>query len=171
MIALPFIFIGYVGGTLYHGLRSDELWLLLDCVPIRGLSFAAILYFIFKWKKTWGRRIIFVACIGLAFVGLRYLPIPRQLEHSIGYVISALTILIPILGYLIKTKWRHARPAIIAFVVFGFAVLFRVLDKRLDFDFFWMGTHWLWHLFGGTAVFFILQYIYRDNKAQASDIS
>jgi len=50
-------------------------------------------------------------------------------------------------------------------------VLFRVLDKRLDFDFFWMGTHWLWHLFGGTAVFFILQYIYRDNKAQASDIS
>ena len=171
MIALPFIFIGYVGGTLYHGLRNEEAWLLLDWVPIRGLSFAALLYFIFKWQDTWGKRLIFVLSIGLAFIGLRYLPLPKQLEHSIGYLISALSILIPILGYLIKTKWRYAKSVLTAFVIFGFAVLFRVLDNRLDFEFFWMGTHWLWHIFGGTAVFFILQYIYRDNKAQAADIS
>lgn len=171
MVTLPFIFVGYIGGTLYHGLRNEEAWLLLDWVPIRGLSFAAILFFIFKWKDTWGKRLVFIAAIGLAFIGLRYLPIPTDLEHSIGYLISALTILIPIIGYLIKTKWRHSRPAITAFVIFGVAVLFRVLDKNMDFDIFWMGTHWLWHLFGGTAVFFILLYIFRDNKAQATYIS
>jgi len=171
MVALPFIFIGYVGGTLYHGLRNEEAWLLLDWVPIRGLSFAAVLYFIFKWKKTWGKRLIFIGLIGAAFIGLRYLPLPAQLEHNIGYLISALSILIPIIGYLFKTKGRHLRPVVTAFVIFTLAVLFRFLDKRLDFEFFWMGTHWLWHLLGGTAVFFILQYIYRDNKAQAADIS
>ena len=171
MITIPFIFIGYIGGTLYHGLRNSEAWLLIDWVPIRGLSFAAILYFVFKWKDTWRKRLIFITAIGIAFVGLRYLPVNENLEHNLGYLISALTILIPIIGYLAKTKWRNARPAIIAFIIFGVAVAFRVLDTRLDFELFWMGTHWLWHLFGGTAVFFILLYIFRDNKAQAAYIS
>ena len=146
-------------------------FMLIDWVPIRGLSFAAILYFVFKWKDTWRKRLIFITAIGIAFVGLRYLPVNENLEHNLGYLISALTILIPIIGYLAKTKWRNVRPAIIAFIIFGVAVAFRVLDTRLDFEIFWMGTHWLWHLFGGTAVFFILLYIFRDNKAQAAYIS
>jgi len=27
-----------------------------------------------------------------------------------------------------------------------------------------MGTHWLWHTFGGIAVFFLLYYIYKDEQ-------
>ena len=171
MIVLPLIFIGYVGGTLYHGLRSAEAWLLLDWVPIRGLSFLAILYFIFRWKDTWGQRLIFIVAIGLAFIGLRYLPVAPNIEHNMGYLISALSILIPVVGYLKKTNWRFAKWALGGFMVFGLAIGFRFIDQRLDLDFFWMGTHWLWHLFGGTAVFLILKYIFLDNKVQAQEIS
>ncbi|WP_290476254.1 MULTISPECIES: hypothetical protein [unclassified Leeuwenhoekiella] len=171
MITLPLIFVGYVGGTLYHGLRSAEIWLLLDWVPIRGLSFLAVLYFIFKWKDTWSQRILFILAIGAAFIGLRYLPVPENIEHNLGYLINALSILIPVIGYLSKTSWKHAAWAFSGFFIFGCAIGFRFIDQRLDFEVFWMGTHWLWHLLGGLAVFCILNYIFLDNKAQAEGIS
>ena len=171
MITIPLIFVGYVGGTLYHGLRSAELWLLLDWVPIRGLSFLAVLYFIFKWKDTWPQRILFIVAIGAAFIGLRYLPVPENIEHNLGYLINALSILIPVVGYLRKTHWSHAGWAFSGFMIFACAIGFRFIDQRLEFDIFWMGTHWLWHLLGGMAVFCILNYIFMDNKAQAEGIS
>lgn len=171
VVTIPLIFVGYIGGTLYHGLRSAELWLLLDWVPIRGLSFLAVLYFILKWKETWGQRLLFIIGISAAFIGLRYLPVPENIEHNLGYLISALSILIPVLGYLSKTKWRYAGWVFAGFGIFACAIAFRFIDQRLDFEMFWMGTHWLWHLLGGTAVFCILNYILLDNKAQAAEIS
>ena len=170
-ITLPLIFVGYVGGTLYHGLRSAEIWLLLDWVPIRGLSFLAVLYFVFKWKDSWKQRIVFVIAISAAFIGLRYLPVPANIEHNLGYLINALSILIPVTGYLKKTNWRYAGWAFSGFLVFACAIGFRFIDQRMDFEIFWMGTHWLWHLLGGIAVFCILNYIFLDNKAQAEGIS
>ena len=35
----------------------------------------------------------------------------------------------------------------------------------VDTAIFSMGTHWLWHLFGGIAVHFLIAYIYQDQKA------
>lgn len=87
------------------------------------------------------------------FFGLRALPLPLNLRLSFGYLITALAIAIPIVGYLSKTKWHNASDIAYAFSIFGVAVLFRVIDKKMDLAFFWMGTHWLWHLFGGLAVF------------------
>lgn len=168
---LPIIAISYVGGTLYHATRSAEIWLLLDWVPIMFLSLAGVVYFIVKWTETRLQRIVLaIAIIGSFFI-LRNLNIAPQIQLSFGYLLSALAIAIPVVGYLYKTNWYNARYVVYAFSIFGLAVFFRILDKRTDVEIFWMGTHWLWHSFGGLAVFFLIKYIYEDNARDASSIS
>lgn len=168
---LPIIAISYVGGTIYHATRSAEIWLLLDWVPIMLLSLAGVVYFIIKWTETWMQRILLaVAIIGAYFI-LRALPIAPKIQLSFGYLVTALAIGIPVFGYLYKTNWHNARYVFSAFAIFGLAVFFRILDKYADTEIFWMGTHWLWHSFGGLAVFFLIQYIYKDNTRDAASIS
>ncbi len=165
---LPVIALSYVGGTIYHGTRSHQFWLQLDYYPIILLSLLTAFYFIYRWLDRWSLRIgLFLVMLGLYF-GLRALPLPKSLQISLGYLIMAMTILLPVFGYLVKTKWKNYGNIIAAFGVFFLAVFFRFLDKRLDMDFFWMGTHWLWHLMGGVAVFFLMQFIFEDKKVQAA---
>lgn len=168
---LPIIAIAYVGGTLYHATRSAEIWLLMDWVPIMVASLTGVIYFVIKWTDTWPQRLLLVGAIIGTFFGLRALPLPPQVRLSFGYLVTALAIAIPIIGYLHKTKWHNARDVVYAFSIFGIAVLFRFMDKKMDIDFFWMGTHWLWHSFGGLAVFFLIRYIYKDNTREAVGIS
>ncbi|HEA31071.1 MAG TPA: hypothetical protein ENH91_13945 [Leeuwenhoekiella sp.] len=168
---LPIIAIAFIGGTVYHATRSAQIWLLMDWVPIMIASLAAVIYFIIKWTNTWRQRIISACIIIGVFFALRDLPLPSHLRLSFGYLITALAIAVPVVGYLYKTRWHNVRDVIYAFSLFGLAVLFRILDKRMNLDFFWMGTHWLWHSFGGLAVFFIIKYIYKDNNRVANGIS
>ncbi|MGB5941560.1 MAG: hypothetical protein WBG71_01635 [Leeuwenhoekiella sp.] len=163
---LPVLSIGFVGGILYHGTRSAEIWLLMDWVPIRMLSLAAVVYFVLKWKTNWVTRAVLLAIILGANTGLRYIPMSTRWENNLGYTISALSILIPVLGYLFKTRFKNWPLVLSAFAIFALAIFFRVLDKDLESDFFYMGTHWLWHTFGGIAVFFLMKYIFLDNQRQ-----
>lgn len=161
-LVLPIIFISYLGGTLYHATRSHEIWLLLDWVPIMVLCGALAVYFICKLVPNWWKRLCFVVLLfGASFV-LRQLPIGDHLKISLGYIVTALTILIPQLWYMYKTKWANTRPVALAFFFFGLAICFRSID--LQQDFFTMGTHWLWHLFGGFAVHFLIAYVFKDNS-------
>lgn len=169
--ALPVIGLGYVGGTIYHATRSAEIWLLLDWVPITVLSLAGVIYFIFKWMDSWLQRIVLVVAMIGIYLGLRALPFPATMRLTLGYIITAGVIAIPVFGYLYKTNWRNLRYVAAAFGIFGFAVFFRFIDRRFDLDFLWMGAHWLWHLLGGLAVFFLIKYIYRDNSRDAHGIS
>ncbi|WP_241077750.1 hypothetical protein [Flavimarina sp. Hel_I_48] len=168
---IPIIGIAYVGGTVYHATRSAEIWLLMDWVPIMFLSLAGVVYFIIKWTETWSQRILLAAIILGAFFGLRMLPLHVSVKISFGYLVTALAIAIPIIGYLYKTHWYNAKDVIIAFAIFGLAVFFRTIDKHMDIALLWMGTHWLWHSFGGLAVFFLIRYIYKDNTREATGIS
>lgn len=168
---LPIIGIAFVGGTIYHATRSAEIWLLMDWVPIMVASLAGVIYFIIKWTDNWLQRIILAAIIIGAFFSLRALPLPLHLRLSFGYIITALAIATPIVGYLHKTKWHNASDVVYAFSIFALAVLFRFMDKNMDLAFFWMGTHWLWHLFGGIAVFFLIRYIYKDITRVTNGIS
>ena len=157
----PIIFISYIGGTIYHATRSAEVWLLLDWVPIMLLCLALVIYFIFKIVNKWWHRLLFIAVIFTLSFGLRIMEIPQGLRISIGYTITALTIFVPIIWYLIKTKWKNVALIVLAFGIFALAIYFRSID--LTQEFFSMGTHWLWHFFGGIAVHFLIAYIFRDN--------
>jgi len=71
--------------------------------------------------------------------------------------------LLPILLYLVKVNFRNGSWVALSAFTFAFAVSFRISDR---FDFLSMGTHWLWHLAGGTAVFFMFNFVYHDSKSQ-----
>lgn len=168
---LPILAIGFIGGTLFHGTRSHQIWLFMDWVPIMILCMSAVFYFIFKLYKVWWKRILaFTIIFGVSFA-VRTLPIPTIVRISLGYVITAITVLLPILLYLVKTNGRHKEMIMLAFVFFAIAVSFRSADTFWETDFFYMGTHWLWHLFGGISVFFLMLYTYLDNLKQNKVLS
>lgn len=163
---LPVIAISYIGGTVYHATRSHEFWLRLDWMPIMFLCLSLVVYFIFKILPIWWQRLVCLILIFGASYVLRALPIPNALRISLGYVITALTILLPVLWYLFQTKFKNVLWVVLAFVVFACAIYFRSID--LGQTYFPMGTHWLWHFFGGVAVHFLIVYIFKDNLLNLS---
>ncbi len=165
-VVLPVIFLSFIGGTAYHATRNGEIWLLLDWVPIMLLCVALVVYLVFKIVQTsWKRFLLLTLLLGGSFL-LRILPLPEALRISLGYIITALTILIPLLWYLIISQWKNVVLVILAFAVFGLAIFFRSIDLKQEL--FPMGTHWLWHFFGGVAVHLLISYIYRDNLLNLS---
>lgn len=165
-LVLPIIAISYVGGTIYHATRSHEFWLLLDWVPIMLLCLAMVIYFIFKIVAKWWQRVLFIAVLfGTSYV-LRILPMQEVVRISIGYIITALIIMVPLIWYLSKTTFTNMRWVVFAFLIFAIAISFRSID--LTQTIFPMGTHWLWHFFGGVAVHFLITYIFKDNLLNLS---
>ncbi|MEM8998729.1 MAG: hypothetical protein AAGB24_00575 [Bacteroidota bacterium] len=163
---LPIIFVSYVGGSLYHATRSAEIWLLLDWMPIMLLCFALVIYLICKLVKGWWQRTVFIfVLLGTSFL-FRLLPMPQGMQISLGYVITAFTILFPLSWYLIRTEGKNIGLVVTAFLVFGLAIYFRTID--LHQTLLRMGTHWLWHLLGGTSVHFLIAYVFKDNLLHLS---
>jgi hemolysin III len=160
-IALPIIFISWIGGTIFHATRSHPIWLALDWMPIMLVCLLGIFYFISKIYREWWKRILFfIILVGVNF-GFRKLSLPRGFAISVGYAITALSVLTPFFLYAYKTQWKNVRFLLIGMLIFTLAITFRTLDGKVVL--LPMGTHWLWHIFGGIAVFFLLYYIYRDD--------
>jgi hemolysin III len=159
---MPVFFIGYVGGTIYHATRSAEVWLLMDWVPIVVLCGACAIYFTFKATRGWTARIVLLTVILVLNIVPEWISFPVGYRTSIGYIATAIALLLPMVVYAYRTRWRRARFLGLTVLSFLLAVSFRTLDKKLDIEWLWMGTHWLWHLLGGVAVFWLMLYIYKD---------
>lgn len=160
--AIPVIVISLIGGIMFHGTRSDPFWLYLDWVPIMLLSMAFVVYTIFKITPHYLHRALIFSAVLLFSFGLRFLPMPGGLRISLGYLITALTISIPLLVYLARTHWRFAGWVVAAFLTFGLAITFRSIDRTQTV--LPMGTHWLWHILGGVAVHLMLIFVYKDRE-------
>ncbi len=161
---IPILAIGFVGGTIYHATRSHELWLVMDWLPIMILCLAVVVYFIFKLYTTWWQRLLMIILIIGSSFAIRFIPMPVGLRISLGYIITSVTVILPILLYLKKTKWINISSIALAVLCFCIAITFRSVDKIIDFSWLYMGTHWLWHLFGGVSVYFLMNYIYLDGE-------
>ena len=153
VFVLPVLFIGFVGGTMYHGTRSSNIWIFMDWVPIMVLSFAASIFFAIKSRF----KFYFILAMLIIPFTISYLVWQSDLPHIIktimGYPVLAFIILFPIVFYLIKTKWRNVNLIIFALFCFVLAIFFRTIDNS-NWDIFYMGTHWLWHIFGATSSHF-----------------
>lgn len=163
--SLPVLFLGFIGGTVYHASRSHPVWLYLDWVPIVLLCMAASFYFVFKIPKPLLFKIGIIALIVFISIGGRRLPVPPSYKESLGYLATAAALLLPMAWYVISTRGRHAGLIVSALGCFTLAIFFRMLDRFVQSEFLYMGTHWLWHLFGGISVFFLMSYIYIDALA------
>lgn len=166
--AIPILFIGYVGGTLFHGTRSHEIWLLMDWVPIMILCVAASIYYFIRLNA--GKLMITMVSV-LPFItafSLQKAPIDPHLRSLIGYATIAVVILFPFVQYMLRYARKQGRILVAALFFFAVAIFFRTIDLKVDQKVFFMGTHWLWHSFGGIAVHFLIMYIFlTDGKPAA----
>ncbi|GAA4311075.1 hypothetical protein GCM10023115_33410 [Pontixanthobacter gangjinensis] len=166
--SLPVLFLGFVGGTVYHATRSHDVWMYMDWLPIIILCLAVSIYYSIKLKVSRTNRIIMLGVILFLVFGIRMIPWPPSIKTSVGYIGTAIGLLLPILAYFFTTKMHNWGLVLLAFLSFGLAISFRVMDRFIYI--FPMGTHWLWHCFGALSVFFLINYIYNDKLTEAVKI-
>lgn len=155
---LPILFVGFLGGTIFHATRSANIWLVLDFMPIGILSLMAAFYF---WRSVIGSTPLALLAVPLPLIftsGLRaLLPFERHASISVGYIGLALLIVLPAGLDCRKRGYAGAAPLLGAVASFALAITFRFTDKLALLP---MGTHFLWHLFGGLSTYLILLYTY-----------
>jgi hypothetical protein len=157
VLSLPILFVGWCGGTLFHATRADVVWLILDILPIVTLSIAVGLSFWRMVVHSWGKA---VACFfGIAVSG-RFLATLLVADHALRISFWYISMALPIVLPLFVVVQRKARSEKILFIgvlaSFAVAVIFRMWDRTGVEPLLPMGTHFLWHLFGGVAVFLLM---------------
>ena len=162
VFSLPVLLVGYIGGTIFHAARISPIWLALDFLPIFFLSLATSIYF---WRKLNLRWAFIPIIVVLPFVFLsllwRFGIFPESFRINLGYATLAIIIIFPIFYYIFRKNKRFWPLAAAAVLSFAVALFFRYWDLKSSLP---MGTHWLWHIFGGIATYFLIFYIYSLNK-------
>ena len=158
---LPFVLIGFVGGSVFHATRSNSIWLVMDFLPILVLGLVGATYFWFRVIK----HPFFAATVMLTLLAtpralLWSMGAPRSIAISWGYAGMAVTILLPALIDCARRGWVNFRYLLGAVLFFGLAVFFRSIDLGWGRELLPMGTHFLWHLCGGCAVYLLFEYLY-----------
>ena len=131
----------------------------MDFVPIALLALAACVYFWLRILKTsLSKGLLWLGLYLILLVVRSLLPPAIRRNISFGYLFLALTIIMPAAIYCFMNARVGLSWLAGALLVFLPAVGFRWLDKQ--YELLPMGTHFLWHLFGGVSVFLLMQYIY-----------
>jgi len=162
-IAVIFLYIGGVGGTIYHGLRQWRFFIMMDWLPIMLLCVASGVYFLGRVTK-WYNAVLFVVlyiCFQVFAKNQMQDGNDIQLFININYAILAGMVLFPVFAFLFTTNFKNGKWVGFALLAFIFALLFRVSDGKYFLE---SGTHFLWHTFGAIAAFCMFQYIYLVNE-------
>jgi hypothetical protein len=167
-VALVFLYIGGIGGTLYHGLRQWSFFILMDWLPIMLLCISAGVYFLSKLIKWKYALLLALVYMGIQFFFRNTMKVNPHLFININYAVMALVVLLPVAGYLNRTDWLHGKWVGLALITFIIALTFRIADKWHLFDF---GTHFLWHTFGAVASFCMFNFIYLVNAGKDESLS
>ncbi len=171
-INLPLLFVGYVGGTIYHATRSHLAWMLMDVLPIYLIGFLTALY---HWKliKTPVLKVagIFLFFFVIPFSVFRFVLPPTPNTATLGYISLAIPVILPILLDQIKTQWVLVRSFLIPLLLLLAALFFRAADSthwvQMKLP---MGTHWIWHTLGALTCHWLLVYMRKRSllKSQPS---
>lgn len=164
--SLPILLVGWFGGTMYHATRASRWWLILDFMPILLLTSAAA---IALWRFIAGSYLrsaaIVVLLVFLSRALTRLEVFPLSIRFSLAYAGLASTILVP-LAIVVRRRISTSWPLfVLCAVSFCIAVAFRSADRWLGESWLPMGSHFLWHLFGGSAVWFLMVMLIRLNDA------
>lgn len=166
---LPILFVGGIGGTLYHAFRTRQVYFFLDVLPISFLGLAGAIYLTIRLGKWHGWRRVGVYGLGAIVAYLAVNLFVFRLVHferlpnlpvNLSYASLAAVVLIPLFGVLIATKFRWAGYVWAGLACFAIGFFCRLVD-RTPYGDLPMGTHWLWHLFGAACTQFLIAYFYR----------
>ncbi|WP_262147316.1 hypothetical protein [Chryseobacterium foetidum] len=154
---LILLYIGAVGGTIYHSFRQWPVFIAMDWMPIMLLCLSAGFYFIAKSTRWYFAVLMLLVYIFLMYALRNWILFEnKSLFININYAMMASFVLFSVLKYLIYTQWKAGRWVGFALLSFALALTFRVADK---WDLFSFGTHFLWHTFGAIATFCMFNYI------------
>ncbi|SCY92947.1 hypothetical protein [Flavobacterium caeni] len=155
--ALALLYVGGIGGSLYHGLRIWPVFLIMDWLPIMLLCLSAGLWFLAKLTRWYFAVLIVLGYFALQqFLRMHFADDIQRFINT-NYALLGAIVLLPVLGFLIATRFKHAFWVGLALFAFVLALFFRVADK---WELLPMGTHFLWHVFGAVAAFSMLQFVY-----------
>ena len=167
MTCLPILFVGGVGGTLYHGLRTRQLYFFLDVIPIQVLALAGAVYLAVRlwrgsgWLYLGGAILLNLGVGALLMVLVR--PQNRQLAINLNYVTIAVAVVLPMVFVLFRLRFRHVGLVAGALISFGIAWVFRLIDQYMGV-YLPMGSHWLWHTFGAISTALLIEFFYRVER-------
>lgn len=168
--ALFLLYIGGIGGTIYHGFRQWHFFIMMDWLPIMLLCLSAGIWFIAKLTRWHYAALLVCLYIGFQFFARQKLLQSGEIQLfiNINYAVLASFVLFPVLFFLIRTKFENGKWVGFALLAFGTALFFRVADR---WELLSIGTHFLWHTFGAIAAFCMLQFVYltAGKKLHASD--
>lgn len=161
---LPVLFVGFVGGTVYHATRSSPVWLFMDFMPIFILCIATAVHY---WRRVGAHWLVVLAGVVGPVVAVQSVNVsmhlPQDLHITLGYSSLAVPIVLPIAWYAIRSAQRAGWLVVGALASFGLALVMRSLDLRVSIPFLAMGTHWLWHVLGGLSTFMLIAYVHHDH--------
>jgi len=161
---LPILLAGGIGGTLYHGLRTERAYFYLDVIPIQLLALAGAVYIAIRlwnrrgWLYLIGAMIVYPAFGMLLFTLVA--PQSRTLAVNLNYAALASMVVLPIAIRLIVTKYRHGPWFVTGLLAFVIAWFFRRWDEFAG-PYMPMGSHWLWHTFGAISTVFVIEFFYK----------
>jgi hypothetical protein len=161
-ICLPIIFVGFVGGFLYHSNRDNRIWLIMDWGPI---ALTAIVCCVYYWRtllSSWRLSLAATFAPLILIVGVLKTLLPRYSFLSLGYPLLATFVLIPLFISLRQKSFREIRFLLYAVVCVCVAITLRFLDKTEWMDFLPMGSHFLWHTVGALTCHFFAAHNYEN---------
>ncbi|MBO3700279.1 ceramidase domain-containing protein [Roseivirga sp. E12] len=170
LAAIPFLFLNGLGSTLFHGLRTSRVFLLMDFMPALILTLMITVYFWSRVLPKWWMSFVVITPIFLMRFGVIDL-IPGQGGINTSYMISGIAFLLPVFLILRKYQFKKSINIIIGAICFVLAIYFRQVDKEFT-EIVAFGTHFLWHIFSGIGAFLLADYLYfirnRELEAKAN---
>jgi hemolysin III len=160
-MCLPVVFVGFIGGFLYHSFRDNKVWLLLDWGPIMLTALICCTYYWRTLVPSW-KLSLFLTFVPLAFVLIVLKTIlPQYLFMSLGYPLLACLVLTPLFLSLRKRRSNDLRYLLYAVVCVSLAITLRFLDKTSAMNFLPMGSHFLWHTLGALTCHYFAAFNFR----------
>ncbi len=155
---IPILFLNGIGSTLFHGLRSSRVFLVMDYMPALLLTLSITAYLWIKILPKWWMGILVMVGVFLARFGI-FAVFSGQFAINMSYAIGGIAFLLPVVLILKRTGGDHIVQILLAIVCFILAIYFRGADK--DFTHIVpFGTHFLWHIFTGIGAFLLADYLY-----------
>jgi hypothetical protein len=159
---LPLIFVGFVGGFLYHSFRDNKLWLIMDWGPIVLTALVCCVYYWQLLLQSWFKGLL-ATIIPLALsVALLKILLPFGLFAAMGYPLLAILVLTPLVLSVRKKSFNDLRYLVYATLCVCTAIVLRSLDRTSAMDFLPMGSHFLWHTVGALTCHFFIRFNYEN---------
>lgn len=173
-VLLPLLALNGIGSTVYHAFRAHDFWLFLDFIPAAA---AMLILTFYLWNRLLGKW-YFTMLVVIAFMAMRGVPplvfdfdeSDRHIMINIGYFITGLMIMTPVIGLLLKTNFFKWKLFVASAFFLGMALLFRYIDNT-NAPMLPMGVHWLWHVVSACAVFPMGWYIYHIHNVKITPVA